>query len=140
MNSEIEYYIRNTEDINLDYTKTEVIESIINLKDININKINKFSAYIKAKAENIISFKFLDDNMLIVSGEFIAKIEYLDTDNNVRIFNFTHPLSIEINVPSSFKNLEEIFIGNKVLKLFIKKISDKSFYFSSLCIFGAHSF
>ena len=44
MNSEIEYYIRNTEDINLDYTKTEVIESIINLKDININKINKFSA------------------------------------------------------------------------------------------------
>lgn len=138
MNSEIEYYIRNTKDINLDYTKIEVIESIINLKDIN--KINKFSAYIKAKAENIISFKFLDDNMLIVSGDFIAKIEYLDTDNNIKIFNFTHPLSIEINIPSSLKNLEEIFIENKILKLFIKKISDKSFYFSSLCIFGAHSF
>lgn len=138
MNSEIEYYIRNTRDINLDYTKIEIIESVINLRDIN--KINKFSAYIKAKAENIISFKFLDDNMLIVSGEFIAKIEYLDTDNNVRIFNFTHPLSIEINIPSSLKNLEEIFIENKILKLFIKKISNKSFYFSSLCIFGAHSF
>lgn len=138
MNSEIEYYIRNTRDINLDYTKIEIIESVINLRDIN--KINKFSAYIKAKAENIISFKFLDDNMLIVSGEFIAKIEYLDTNNNVRIFNFTHPLSIEINIPSSLKNLEEIFIENKILKLFIKKISNKSFYFSSLCIFGAHSF
>lgn len=138
MNSEIEYYIRNTRDINLDYTKIEIVESVINLRDIN--KINKFSAYIKAKAENIISFKFLDDTMLIVSGEFIAKIEYLDTNNNVRIFNFTHPLSIEINIPSSLKNLEEIFIENKILKLFIKKISNKSFYFSSLCIFGAHSF
>lgn len=125
----------------INYFKQDVFEEILQLDCIcDILQITKVSASINTTVDSFVNMptgeniygEKLTGLCIAIKHNLIGRIEYITSQNQIRLFSFDIPKTIYIAIDDNLKNIHRINSSASIDHIFVKKLSDNRVYLSSL--------